>query len=91
MPTMTISKLAKKKLCSGCRNNRYNMGVGFVERPGIDAVVTCNECWSMKTAKVVMKKRVSVSQVPPWTQKPIKTLSCKSEPGFVYVDKKAIR
>jgi hypothetical protein len=83
---MMTTKSEKKKLCSGCRNNRYNMGVGFVERQGIDAVVTCNECWSLATAKIVKRKRVSISQVPPWTQKPIKTLSCKSETGYVYVN-----
>jgi hypothetical protein len=88
---MTVSKAEKKKLCVGCRNNRYNMGPGYCEQPGIDAVVTCDECWLLAGAKVVMKKRVSMSQVPPWTQAPIKTLSCKSEPGYVYVNKDTLR
>lgn len=86
-----MNKSDKKKMCAGCRNNRYNMGRGYTERPGIDAVVTVDECWHLSSAKVVMKKRVSMSQVPPWTQKPIKTLSCMSEVGYVYVDKDAVK
>jgi len=82
-----MSKAEKRKLCVGCRNNRYNMGRGFVERAGIDAVVDVDECWSLKRARVVTKKRVSISQAPPWNQSPTKTLDCKSEPGYVYVDK----
>lgn len=88
---MAISKREKKKLCAGCRNNRYNMGVGFCERPGIDAVVTSDECWSLESATVVKMKMVSVSQTPPWNQTPIKTLSCKSVPGYVFIDPKRTR
>jgi hypothetical protein len=83
-----MTKNEKKKLCSGCRNNRYNMGKGFCERPGIDAPVTSEECWSFKSAKVVKKKIVSVSQRPPWNQKPRKVLSCFSMPGYACVDAK---
>jgi len=83
---MTLSKSDKKKLCLGCRNNRYNMGAGFVERPSVDAVVTVNECWHLAEAKLVLRRRVSISQVPPWTQPKTKTLSCKSEPGYVYTE-----
>lgn len=82
-----MNKQDKKRMCSGCRNNRYNMGKGFVEREGIDAVVTVDECWSLKDAKVVLNKRVSISQTPPFTQSPIKVLSCYSESGYVYIDK----
>ncbi|MBK9497222.1 MAG: hypothetical protein IPO08_22435 [Xanthomonadales bacterium] len=88
---MTISKREKKKLCSGCRNNRYNMGAGFCERPGIDAVVTADECWNLESATVVKKKMVSISQTPPWLQAPIKTLSCKSVSGYVFIDAKRVR
>lgn len=86
-----MTKNEKKKMCSGCRNNRYNMGVGYSERTGIDAVVTCEECWSLETAKVVLKKMVSISQQPPFTQKPIKVLSCYSVPGYVFIDKDKTR
>ena len=84
-----MNKSDKKKMCAGCRNNRYNMGNGFVERAGIDAVVTVDECWSLETAKVVLKKRVSISQTPPFLQKPQKTLDCKSEVGYAYLSKDA--
>lgn len=82
-----MNKQDKKKMCSGCRNNRYNMGRGFVEREGIDAVVTSDECWNLKDSRVVSKKRVSISQTPPFTQSPVKVLSCYSESGYVYIDK----
>jgi len=39
----------KREACPGCRYNRYNMGAGYVERPGIDAVVTTDECWHLRT------------------------------------------
>jgi len=49
---------AKKRLCSGCRNDRYNYR-GMCERPGIDAVVTSDNCWSIDNDAVycrAMKK-----------------------------------
>ena len=52
---MTLSKAEKKRRCQGCRNNRYNMGAGYVERKGIDAPVTCSECWSLATATAANK------------------------------------
>lgn len=75
-----------KSMCGGCYNNRYNY-TGTCERPGIDAVVTSKECWIYKSAKVEMKKEVSINQVPPWNQKATHTLSCYRRPGYVYVDK----
>ena len=75
-----------KKMCAGCRNNRYNMGNGFVERAGIDAVVTTDECWGFQSATVVKKKMVSIHQRPPWNQKPTKVLSCFSQSGYVAID-----
>ena len=42
----------RKKLCSGCYNNRYNYK-GTCERPGIDAPVTSNKCWSLDPENVL--------------------------------------
>jgi hypothetical protein len=68
----------KQKYCSGCRNNFYNgnndLGV--------------SKCWSLANAKVVWRKFVHVDQVPPWNNKPERTLSCHSRPRFVSVDPK---
>ncbi len=74
-----------KSMCAGCRNNRYNHP-GTCERPGIDAPVTCKECWSYKDAKIVKKKRVPLSQIPPFKQKKESVLNCKSEDGFAYIN-----
>ena len=41
-----------KRLCSGCRNDRYNYK-GTCERPGIDAVVNSDKCWSLGLDRVL--------------------------------------
>jgi hypothetical protein len=43
---------AIKKLCYGCHSDRYNHK-GLCERPGIDAPVTCKQCWSLSPDKVL--------------------------------------
>lgn len=67
-----------KQMCLGCRNNFYNgrndLGV--------------KECWCYKDAKIVKRKMVSYSQVPPWNQEPIKVLDCMQIPGYALVDPK---
>ncbi len=64
-----------KKHCRGCRNNFYNgnndLGV--------------NECWSLKDAKLIMRKEVHINDVPPWNQKAEKFPDCYHKPKFVYV------
>jgi hypothetical protein len=80
-----MNKAQKRKLCSGCRNNRYNMGKGYQES-GIDAPVTCSECWNLKDARVISKRVVSISQRPPFTNAKQKVLSCWSCPGYATVD-----
>ena len=64
-----------RKHCRGCRNNFYNanndLGVG--------------ECWSLKDAKLVVRREVHISQVPPWNQKVGKFPNCYHKPQFVYV------
>ena len=34
-----------REACPGCPYQRYNMGKGYCERPGIDAEVNCDCCW----------------------------------------------
>jgi len=80
-----MNKADKKKLCSGCRNNRYNMGLGYRES-SVDAVVTCTECWSLEDAKVIKAQIVSVSRRPPFTGPKVKTLSCWSGDGWCKVE-----
>ena len=71
---MTISKTEKKKLCSGCRSERYNMGVGYQEDPRA-APVGCKECWSLATAKVCNKLVYRTpSAIKPYLKK--HTLTC---------------
>jgi len=67
-----------KSKCIGCEDDFYNgkndLGV--------------KECFRLSTAKVISLKQVSVSQVPPWTQKPGKFPSCYRVRGYVFVDPK---
>jgi hypothetical protein len=41
-----------KKLCVGCRQDRYNHK-GVCERPGIDAPVTSDHCWSLEPLEAI--------------------------------------
>ena len=64
------------KDCAGCRDDFYNghnpLGV--------------TRCWSLDSAKFVLRKEVHVDQVPPWDQKPIRVPDCFRRPRHVYVD-----
>lgn len=69
----------KRSMCAGCRDDFYNGQNPY----GI------KECWNLKKARIVLKKKVAISQVPPWNQKPIRVLSCRHESGYVFVEKDA--
>lgn len=64
-----------KSNCSGCEQNFYNGNNPY----GV------KECWSFKEAKVIFRKRVSISQVPPWKQKAQRLPSCYQQKGYVFV------
>ena len=70
-----VSKEEALKYCVGCYENIYN---------GQNA----KECWNLKSAKLVMKKKVGIDDEPPWNHTPIKCLSCYHETGFVMIDAK---
>jgi hypothetical protein len=71
-----LSKQDKLDYCIGCHCDFYN---GKND-------LSVKECWSLKDAKLVLKKRVSMNQIPPWNQKSVKTLSCYRQDGYVMVD-----
>ena len=66
-----------KKHCAGCRNNFYNGHNNL----------NVKACFSLKGAKLVMKKEVHIDQVPPWNQKAKMLPSCYHADGYIYVDK----
>ncbi len=64
-----------KTHCSGCHSNFYNGNSPY----GV------KECWLLKTAKLVKKKKVHINHVPPWKQAPIKVPDCYRQQGYVFV------
>lgn len=63
--------------CIGCENNFYNNG-------GVNGMT--KECWSLKNAKLIMRKKVHIDQTPPWKQKPSKVLSCYHQKRCVFIE-----
>ena len=73
-----VSKEEALKCCVGCYENFYNG----------NNTVGVKECWNLESAKLVMKKKVGIDDVPPWNHTPIKCLSCYHETGYVMIDAK---
>ena len=67
-------KEEKLEHCMGCKQNFYNLKNSY----GI------NECWNLSSAELVLKKKIALTQIPPWKQKPIKVLSCYQQKGYVF-------
>jgi len=66
----------RQKYCTGCEDNFYN---------GNNSV-NVKECWSLKSAKVVKKKKVGINDTPPWKHQPVvTTLSCFHCKGYVFL------
>jgi hypothetical protein len=63
-----------KSKCSGCYCNDYNYGLGG-----------SRECWSLEDAKMIMRKEVSIDQIPPWNQEAKLLPSCYRRSRYVYV------
>ena len=64
-----------KKHCIGCRDNFYNGNNPY----GIQ------ECWSLKSARLIARKLVHINQVPPWNQLPQLLPSCYRKEQYVCV------
>ncbi len=66
--------MMNREHCVGCEQNFYN----------VNNDLGVAECWSLKTAKVIWRKRVSMSQRPPWKQKARRFPSCYQQRGYVF-------
>ena len=70
---MSANLHEKAKRCAGCTENFYNAnnpyGIAF--------------CWHLKSARLVKRVRVPLSQRPPWNQEPVKVYNCRHERGMV--------
>jgi hypothetical protein len=65
-----------KEMCLGCENDFYN-GKNNLG-------VKC--CWSYKTARIVKRQMIHYNQVPPYTQEPIKVLSCRRVKNYAFIE-----
>lgn len=64
-----------KKHCAGCEQNFYNGNNPY----GI------KECWSLKDATVILRRRVGIWEPPPWKAKPESLPNCYQQKGFIFV------
>jgi hypothetical protein len=70
-----------KLRCTGCYDDHYN-------QPGNS---NTGECWSLESAKLILRKEVSIDQCPPWNQKAKQLPSCYHRQRYVYVDPEVTR
>jgi len=64
-----------KSKCAGCEYNFYNGNNPY----GI------TECWLLKKAQLIQRRRVGINDVPPWTAKPETLPSCYHKRGYIFV------
>ncbi len=73
-----MNKNMKKQNCSGCEDNFYNgnndLGV--------------KKCWNFKDAKIIQRKKVGLSDRPPYNWKPQKFPNCYRQKGYVFINEK---
>jgi len=67
--------MKSKQKCQGCYYNDYNHGLGGSKG-----------CWNYESAIMKLRKRVHMSQVPPWNQEPEMMKSCYTAEQWVFVD-----
>lgn len=67
----------KKQHCVGCRDNVYNHGCG-----------DSTECWMLDSMTLVKRKRVPVTQRPPWNQPAEILPDCYRKSGYVFINEK---
>lgn len=67
--------------CAGCSEDFYNGKNPY----------DVKECWHLKDAKVILRRRVGINDVPPWKRKPERLPSCYRERGYVFVGPKVER
>lgn len=76
-----VKRKATTKNCQGCRDNFYNGN----NRLGVQ------KCWLLDNARLVRRKEVGMSDVPPWHWQPVVVLpECYRRSGYVYVNPRSI-
>ena len=71
-----LTKAEKLKHCIGCHCDYYN---GKND-------MNVKECWSLGKAKLIMRKKIGINDVPPWNHTPRMFLNCYREDGYVMLN-----
>lgn len=61
--------------CPGCEDNFYNGHNPY----------DIKDCWGLQTAKLIMRKRVGMNDIPPWNGPAEKLPSCYKKRGYIFV------
>lgn len=62
----------ERQHCRGCRHDHYND-------------TEPNGCWTRASAVRILRRRVAMSERPPWRAVPEQLPNCYAELGFVFV------
>lgn len=74
MEASELTEEQKLKHCAGCEDNFYNGNND----------IGVKRCWGLDSAKLILRKKVSVDQPPPWEHEPKPFLSCYKQKRFVF-------
>lgn len=61
--------------CIGCEQDFYN-GKNDI---GV------KQCWHLEDARIILRRRVGMNDMPPWQRKPERLPSCYQQRGFIFV------
>jgi len=62
----------REKHCPGCEDDFYNK-------------MSSEHCWSLDKARLIMRKKVHLDQIPPWNQSAKLFPNCYKQTGFIFV------
>lgn len=73
----SLSIKEKMKYCAGCYNNIYN----FTDDNG-----NKQYCWLLRSAEVVERNEVHMSQIPPFHKHIVVVNNCYRRPNYVHLE-----
>lgn len=71
-----MKKHITKENCCGCEDDFYNDHNPYEVK----------ECWCFEDAYMMKRKKVAMSDTPPWNWKPQKFPNCYRKRGYIFID-----